>query len=326
MIKTLVGLLFSLSASFALGAGDYLLESHVLDGGGGLGASSNYSLVHSISEGVSGNGTAYASRGGFVGRLPFGLATQLVLSAFELTVNEEGTRQIDAEIFYDDGSSAVLPGTSVTWSIVEGPLASISANGLVTADAVYADTTAVLRSESENVFSMLQLTVLEAIEDNFRSYAADDLPDDWQVEYLGIDDPDGGPGDDADSDGESNLIEFAFGTNPGNSGSGVAELDYSGTLAGSGTLVATGQPVRRYESLPFGVDYRLLFVRRKDYADRGLTYTPQFSTDMSNWVNGTGTIEVLADDGEHEVVSIRYPFFIVGRKTRFFRIGLYLDP
>ncbi|MEM0896542.1 MAG: hypothetical protein AAGJ79_06615, partial [Verrucomicrobiota bacterium] len=304
MSKTIVRVFFSLCASSSLGAGDYLLESHVLDGGGGQGGSTNYSLVQTLSGGNFGNSANHLSRSGFAGRLPFGLATQLVLSALELTLNEEGTRQIEAEMIYDDGSRAVVPGTAVTWSIIDGPIDSISSGGLVAAASVYADTTAILRGDSSGVSSTLELTVLETIDDNFQTYAADGLPDDWQVEFLGVGDPEGGPGEDADSDGESNLIEFAFGTNPGNSASGVPELVYAGTLAGNGTLVGTGQPSLRYEALPFGVDYRLLFVRRKDFGDHGLTYTPQFSADMSTWVNGSGSVEVLADDGEHEIVSI----------------------
>ena len=77
------------------------------------------------------------------------------------------------------------------------------------------------------------------------------------------------------NNGISNLLEFAFGTNPVTST--AAALQYNGTLAGGGTITATGQPKMVFESIPTGVDFRALFVRRNDYVAAGLTYTVQFS-------------------------------------------------
>ena len=118
----------------------------------------------------------------------------------------------------------------------------------------------------------------------------------------------------------STLLEFAFGTNPASSVTGSPELIYTGTFAGNGTMSLAGQPVTRFESIPNSVDFRYVFVRRKDHAASGLIYTPEFSTDMSAWTPSTAVPTVLADDGTHQVVSVPYPRFIAGRKARFARL------
>ena len=58
----------------------------------------------------------------------------------------------------------------------------------------------------------------------------------------------------------------------------------------------------------------------------GLTYTPQFSADMVTWRDSTATPVVLADDGVNQIVSVPYPVFIAGKKARFFRINVTINP
>jgi hypothetical protein len=70
----------------------------------------------------------------------------------------------------------------------------------------------------------------------------------------------------------------------------------------------------------------VLFVRRKDASEAGLVYTPQFSGDLLNWANSSATPTVIADGGEVELVSIRYPFFVAGRKARYFRMDISKAP
>jgi phosphodiesterase/alkaline phosphatase D-like protein/2',3'-cyclic-nucleotide 2'-phosphodiesterase (5'-nucleotidase family) len=132
--------------------------------------------------------------------------------------------------------------------------------------------------------------------------------------------------DDADSDSANNLFEFAFGTDPTSNLTGSAELIYTGTFAGGGSLTLPGQPLTQFEAIPNSVDFRALFVRRKDYVSAGLTYIPQFSTDLSSWHDSTVIPTVLADNGTYQVVSAPYPRFIAGRKARFFRILVNLAP
>jgi len=126
------------------------------------------------------------------------------------------------------------------------------------------------------------------------------------------------------TNGLPNLLNFAFGIDPVTGGSG--ELQYAGTLAGGGTIIATGLPRTWVESSGSGVDFRALFVRRKDYVAAGLIYTPQFSADLATWVNSTAVPVVLADDGVNQIVSVPYPAFIAKKKARFFRISVALAP
>jgi hypothetical protein len=93
-----------------------------------------------------------------------------------------------------------------------------------------------------------------------------------------------------------------------------------GTLSGGGILSDTGVPMTLFESIPTGIDYRGMFVRRKNAQSLGLTYTPQFSADLINWQSSTATPTVLAEDAAAEIVSVPYPIFINGKKVRFFRV------
>jgi phosphodiesterase/alkaline phosphatase D-like protein/2',3'-cyclic-nucleotide 2'-phosphodiesterase (5'-nucleotidase family) len=151
----------------------------------------------------------------------------------------------------------------------------------------------------------------------------------WRLAFFGNaagSGPNQGILDDADSDAVKNLFEFAFGTNPISNVTGAPELIYTGTLAGNGILTLPGQPITRFEPIPNNVDFRAVFIRRKDYPAAGLTYTPQFSVDLSNWQNSPAIPTVLADDGTWQVVSVPYTRSISGRKARFFRIGVDLAP
>ena len=148
----------------------------------------------------------------------------------------------------------------------------------------------------------------------------------WAQTYFGSATVNVGNEEDFDSDGVSNLLEFAFGTLPNNNASGSASLQYTGTFAGGGTLTSTGQPRTGFEPTSMGIDFRALFVRRNDYAASGLTYTPQFSAILNTWQDSATVPTVLADDGTYQIVSVPYPPFIGGKKARFFRISVTKAP
>lgn len=107
---------------------------------------------------------------------------------------------------------------------------------------------------------------------------------------------------------------------------GEVLLQYTGTLSGGGTLGANGQPLLKFEATDTGVDYRALFVRRKDAASQGLLYTPQFSVDLVHWQSSSDTPTVLAGDQTYETASVPFPFFINGKKVRFFRMSINRAP
>jgi hypothetical protein len=126
------------------------------------------------------------------------------------------------------------------------------------------------------------------------------------------------------ANGVKNLLNFAFSIDPVTGGSG--ELQYAGTLVGGGTITATGFPRPWVEPSGNGVDFRALFVRRKNYAAEGVTYTPQFSPDLVNWQNSGAVPMVLADDGTNQIVSVPYPPLAGGINAQFFKLSVTIVP
>jgi autotransporter-associated beta strand protein len=121
------------------------------------------------------------------------------------------------------------------------------------------------------------------------------------------------PGQDQDTDGFKNVMEYAFGTDPTVNSS--APLTYSG-----GTLTSTGQPILVKEG---GVWYAV-FGRRKDYVEAGLTYTVEFSNSLATWEDNVTVPEFVATDGTIDAVRVPFPNFIDGpsgpQKPTFFRV------
>jgi hypothetical protein len=135
--------------------------------------------------------------------------------------------------------------------------------------------------------------------------------------------------DDPDSDGLKNLLEYAFGTNPGAASN--AALAY---VAG-GAVTTPGAPKILNLSAGSNPDFRAIFARRKDRVAAGLTYTVQFSAGLDHWVNGTVTPTVItgagaANPSDVEVVSVSFPPSIMvpggTKKPTFFRVAVTHDP
>lgn len=311
-----------LSVAFLLtsivNADDYTLTPLANANGGLSGSSAEYALTSATTPGGHGTSTSYTARTGFAGQL--GAPVSLSISAPALTVEETATRQLVAELLYDDGSRS--PVLDVSWSVLSGPVAQISATGLATPAAVYQDTPAVVRGGNGPFSGELTITILNSAPDNYGTYAADGLPDSWQIQYFGFDAPKAGKYDDFDGDEVGNLIEFASGTHPASAASGPQALRFAGN-----TLVSPGKPVTNYSPAPNVLDYRVLFVRRKDPAAR-LLYGPQFSRNLVNWSKATTPLTVIADDGTFELVSVRFPVLIGGIRSshKFFRLNVLIAP
>lgn len=143
----------------------------------------------------------------------------------------------------------------------------------------------------------------------------------WRVLNFGTIANTGGTANTGDNDGDgvSNLVEFAFGMNPAANSTGTF------TISGN-VLTQTGMPAANVETLPGVVNYTARFVRRKTHASDGLIYTPQFSADLTTWQDSAATPTVVASDANHDVVQVTYPFFIGGKKARFFRIAVSTTP
>ncbi len=123
-------------------------------------------------------------------------------------------------------------------------------------------------------------------------------------------------GDDPNSPGANglaNLLNFAFGLNPASASRN--ELSHLGnviTPGGITTQILNGTPTAK-------------FIRRADYVAAGLTYTAQFSADLSSWETDNTAPTVLATDGVNEVAGLNYPLLSGGAQARFFRVVVGLQ-
>ena len=138
----------------------------------------------------------------------------------------------------------------------------------------------------------------------------------WRQQHFGTTENTGDAADEAnpDRDGLANLLERAFGTNPMTSQSNVVSVN--------GQVIVPGSPTTTVTNTANGVDYRAMYSRRKDYVAAGLSYSPQFSADLSTWVSSTAAPTVIADDGVVQAVTVPYPLSIDGKKPRFFKVAV----
>lgn len=202
---------------------------------------------------------------GYVGQL-YAVTNVVQLGATPTTVNEGSTRQVNAFQILDDASKLTINPTSVTWSVLSGPLNSISSGGVTAAGAVYQDTAASVQGVVAGNTLTLGLTVFNSNADNYGSYAGDGLPDDWQNLYFGLGNPNAAPGLDADGDGQTNLFEFSAGLSP---------TDHASRFT-LGAQAVVGQANQR--SLVFGP------------LVAGRTYTVKYKTDLAaaSWTTLSG--------------------------------------
>ena len=111
----------------------------------------------------------------------------------------------------------------------------------------------------------------------------------------------GNPGDDADGDGISNILEFALGTAPNN----AAERPAS---PGTWNRLARG---------PDGKDYLEVRVPRR--RDRAVNFTAQVSSDLNTWASGTNHTRVVSDTADAMTVRDTVPIGEAGN-ARFMRV------
>jgi hypothetical protein len=292
---------------------NYTLEHGSIDNGGSPGGSGNYVADMSSAPGGAAGSANYANRAGYAGQLADVVALELAAASASLTIVERGTQRLVAVLTYDDASLAAPAAGRVSWSVSGSALLNISSTGVATAGSVYQDTAAAITAGYLNFSDTLSLVVLNSGTDDFGSYAADGLPDTWQVQYFGESGIQTAAGADADSDGLSNLQEYAFGMNPRQGSSGM--LRWSGS-----NLLERGVATPFASGTAGSFTFRAVFARRKDFAAAGLSYTVEFSGDLATWKASGSTPSVLAEDGEIQAVSVPYPFFVNGKKATYFRV------
>ena len=192
---------------------NFSIAAETTDSGGCRATSANYTNDGSAGL-VAGVSTAAAgtAKAGYIAQL-FDV-TELVIGAASSDVNETGTLQLSARQLLDDASFLALDAAAVAWSPVSGPISSVSNSGLVTADVVYQNSPASVQGSFAGFSGSITLNILDTIPDNFGTYAADGLPDNWQVQYFGINNPLAGPNMDATGTGQTNLFKYVAGLNP----------------------------------------------------------------------------------------------------------------
>ncbi|RYD34448.1 MAG: hypothetical protein EOP86_10950 [Verrucomicrobiaceae bacterium] len=311
-------LLFCAPAMSSAGtSAHYNLPSQATGTAGGRGVSASYTSDAAECPGGAGGSAAYTSRTGFAGRLDEIIGIGALLNPSPLAETASG--QLTAGLLSTAGFLTALPAADTAWTILDGPLTDITPGGVVTAGKVPQTTTATVRAAAHGMTGTLSFPVQDTLYDNFGIYAGDGLPDWWQIRFSGIAATAGGQTGDPDHDGRSNLLEFAFGTDPGTFGTGsIAYAD--------GILTSRGQPLPLIRNIPNSVDFRIVFARWRDFESLGLHYEAQFSANLVTWVAGPGTPVIEAEDAEFEAVSVPWPLFINGRKARFFRMVVSYTP
>lgn len=255
----------------------YTVPADSVDSGGTHAASSSYRSEGSLG-GISGIATVAApaetAKSGYLGQIYE--VTALQLAATPATINESGTRQLGAAQVLDDGTTLALPAASIGWNVQSGPLTGISSSGLATAGLVGQNTAATVQGSYLGLSGTLGLNVLDTVSDNFGTYAGDGLPDSWQLQYFGANNPLAAPTADASGTGQNNLFKYTAGLNPTDPASRF--VTSVGHAPGSHTLTISPR-------LP----------------DR--TYTVQFSTDLSasGWQPLTGA--TIQDNGQTRTVT-----------------------
>ncbi len=247
---------FATLCVFASTSANYSLPTMTTDSGGGQSASANYSQRTSVGT-YGGIATAappgVTVRAGYIGQ--FFDVTGLAVSATSTNINEGTTQQLLATAQMDDGTS-LAASSRASWTVLSGPVASVSGSGLATADAVYQNTAALVRAQYQGFQATLGLTVLNIDPDNFGLYASDGLPDLWQVQYFGTNNPVGAPAADPDGDGQNNLFEYTVGTVPTDPGSSF-KLDISAVPGQTKKYAITFSP--RLNDRVYAVESRLSF-------------------------------------------------------------------
>lgn len=122
-----------------------------------------------------------------------------------------------------------------------------------------------------------------------------------------------GPLADFDNDGINNLLEFAFNLDPSFS-------ERATMLPNTGLR---GLPVVSVETISGADHVTIEFVRRTGGSGSGLSYTPQFSSDLSDW-QAVGTETMVAINPRWERVKIVDPLTTVSTTKRFVRVKVAL--
>jgi hypothetical protein len=237
-----------------------------VDGGGGRSSAGSYvndGCVGGIG-GLEDAGTV-TNRAGYLGQLTE--PASLMVTGFPAQVNETATSQLSGAATMDDASVTALAGTEISWSTPSWPIQLITAGGVATTAVVYTNLPGNFSGRYLGVLGSGSLLVVDSIPDNYGTYAGDGLPDSWQNQYFGLDNPNAAPNKDVTGTGQNNLFKYTAGLDPTNPAS----------VFRFRVAAVAGQPTQK----------NLIFSPRYD----GRTYTPMYRTNLLSglWMTLTNT-------------------------------------
>ncbi len=288
-IVTIIVVIFAAAASA-------VEVTSTVDNGGGRATNSIAAYCHDgciggIGGVSSANGTT--TRHGYIGLLTE--VTELSVTGTPVAVNENATTQLSGTAAMDDNTVTALTGSEINWIAPAWPLANITANGVASAAVVYATTYAAINGSYLGVAGNGSLLVLDTIPDNYGTYAGDGIPDSWQAQYFGLDNPNAAPNKDASGTGQNNLFKYTAGLDPTNAAS-VFRLHI---------VPVAGQANRK----------NLIFKPR--WNDR--VYTPMFRTNLLTGAWQTLTNTNIADDGTERTITD----LAATESNKFYRIQIH---
>lgn len=204
----------SLLLAFACSALFAKADSHsaiATSASGGRSVSPNYANDCSIGDITgSANSGPELLRAGYVAEIAD--AVSFNISAPATNLNEGDSLQLTVFEQLDDGTIS----TASDWTTIAGPISSITPTGLITAGNVYQDAPATIRGSADGLTQVVNLTIRNTGVDDLGIYANDGIPDTWQTQYFGENNPLGRAYSDADQTGQNNLFKYIAGLNPTN--------------------------------------------------------------------------------------------------------------
>ena len=193
----------------------YQMTTEALTGGGGRAATAGWSMQTSFdgwAAPIVAVTPSASLKAGFAGQLYD--ISGLQLTASPSVINEGGASQLGASAVLDDASLLGLRSSDVAWRAYSSVLTSVTPSGFATVGNVYQTTAAWAGGQYLGVSNMVSLTIVNVNSDDFGLYAGDGLPDQWQVDFFGENNPLGLATADPDRDGQSNLLEYLAGVSP----------------------------------------------------------------------------------------------------------------
>ena len=189
---------------------NYSVTTDSADGGGKRATSANYTNDGSAG-GVTGLSTVASpsetDKNGYIAQLTE--VASFSVTATPNNIPQATTSQLTGNATFDDGTTAALSGSFISWNSAAYPFQSISNAGLLTAVAnVYSNPAGNVTGTYLGSSSFTSVTVTGP-------YNSSGIPDSWFVTYFGAaPNAQAAPAADADGTGQNNLFKYVAGLNP----------------------------------------------------------------------------------------------------------------